>query len=207
MQQFGTQGFGWSHLALYDVFDAERFSLEHADNALTRRMMVTDAIATDALNDFHYYPLQFRDKDPETAHTGGVILEQLRPAAGREADFRAWYDDIYFPAALRRPGVHSGAFLAYRSYGQLVDFPPAHSHVGIYRVADAGAVAAWRASGDLATDLIDDVAVTCWEPITARLNEDRVLHTNAADLAAEERARAHMGTNVLSDRGTQLRLD
>ena len=36
--------FDWQCLALYDVFDAERFSREHWDNALTSRMMVTTAI-------------------------------------------------------------------------------------------------------------------------------------------------------------------
>lgn len=208
VQEFPA-GFGWGHLALYDVFDADRFTREHIDNALTTRMMVTDAIATDALNDFHYYPLQFRDNDPEAAHTGGVILEQLQPVAGREADFRAWYDDDYLPAAVRRPGVRSGAFLAYRPHGQLVEFAPQHSHVGIYRVEDDRALAEWRLSPALKQPFIDQasLAVTCWTPVTARITKDQVVHTDSAGLAAEEAARARMGGNVLRDRGNELRTE
>src|SRR3546814_10788966 len=85
-----TPDFDWQYLALYDVFDAQRFSQEHWDNALTSRMMVTDAIDDNVLEDYHYYPLQFRDNDPENKHDGGVILEQLNPAPGREDAFRKW---------------------------------------------------------------------------------------------------------------------
>jgi hypothetical protein len=202
-------GYGWSHLALYDVFDAERFTREHIENALTTRMMVTDAIATDTLNDYHYYPLQFRDNDPERPHTGGVVLEQLNPAEGRERAFRDWYNDAYLPDAARRPGVHSAAFLVFRPHGQLVPFTPPHHYVGIYRVEDDSAVTAWRDSGALDADCVDQAsrAVTCWEPITPRITEDRVIHTDGAGLAAEERARERMGKNVLTDRGNQLRTE
>ena len=86
-----------------DVFDAERFSREHWENALTSRMMVTDAIDDSVLEDYHYYPLAFRDNDPEVPHSGGVILEQLNAAPGQEAVFRRWYSDEYLPAAARRP--------------------------------------------------------------------------------------------------------
>src|SRR3546814_9362138 len=58
-----TPDFDWQYLALYDVFDAQRFSQEHWDNALTSRMMVTDAIDDNVLEDYHYYPLQFRDNE------------------------------------------------------------------------------------------------------------------------------------------------
>src|SRR3546814_18258334 len=87
------------YLALYDVFDAQRFSQEHWDNALTSRMMVTDAIDDNVLEDYHYYPLQFRDNDPENKHDGGGILEQLNPEPGREDAFRKWYNDEYLPGA------------------------------------------------------------------------------------------------------------
>jgi hypothetical protein len=201
-------GYGWDYLALYDVFDAERFTREHIDNALTTRMMVSDAIATDRLNDYHYYPLQFRDNDVERRHEGGVILEQINPAPGREAEFRDWYNDRYLPEAARRPGVGSAAFLAFRPHGQLVEFLPEHSHVGIYRIKDDAAIAAWRVS-DLLTgaDCVDraTLAITCWQPMTGRISEDAVIHTDAAGLAGEEQARARMGDNVLTDRGNELR--
>src|SRR3546814_7166901 len=54
--------------------------------SLTSRMMVTDAIDDNVLEDYHYYPLQFRDNDPENRHDGGVILEQLNPAPGRSEE-------------------------------------------------------------------------------------------------------------------------
>src|SRR3546814_15953868 len=80
-----TPDFDWQYLALYDVFDAQRFSQEHWDNALTSRMMVTDAIDDNELEDYHYYRLQFRDNDPENRHDGGVILEQLIRTEERRA--------------------------------------------------------------------------------------------------------------------------
>lgn len=193
--------FDWQYLALYDVFDAERFSREHWDNALTTRMMVTDAIDDAVLEDYHYYPLQFRNRDPDRVHEGGVILEQLNPVPGRDAAFRAWYDDVYLPAALQRPGVHSAAFLRFRTHGQMIPTLPAHSHVAIYRIDDAAAVAAWRDARDL-TDSPDidrkTLQVTHWEPIGARLTRDQVAHPTSAALAEEERARARMGDRVLS---------
>src|SRR3546814_11137840 len=77
-------------------------------------MMVTDAIDDNVLEDYHYYPLQFRDNDPENRHDGGVILEQLNPAPGREDAFRKWYNDEYLPGAVARPGVKSGGLLVFR---------------------------------------------------------------------------------------------
>jgi hypothetical protein len=193
--------FDWQYLALYDVFDAERFSREHWDNALTSRMMVTDAFDDSVLEDYHYYPLQFRDNDPDTRHTGGIILEQLNPAAGREAEFREWYNDDYLPRAVRRQGVHSAAFLVFRRYGQMLPTMPAQNYVGIYRVEGPSAVAEWRNASDLtASPLIDPRTrrVTHWEPIGTKLTKDAVQNPTAAGLAAEEAARARMGDRILT---------
>ena len=200
--------FGWAYLALYDVFDAERFTREHIENALTTRMMVTDAIAADALNDFHYFPLAFRDNDPETPHKGGVVVELLNPATGCEGAFRQWYQDQHMPERLRRPGVQSGAFLMFRPHGQLVETLPDYTHVGIYRVDGMQDRDGWREQLDEAgTGLVDGdrCRVTCWDPITPRITEDQVFFTDADALAAEERARSRMGDKVLTDRGSELR--
>ena len=193
--------FDWQYLALYDVFNAERFSREHWENALTSRMMVTDAIDDSVLEDYHYYPLQFRDNDPETPHHGGIILEQLNPLAGNEAAFRDWYNDSYFPAAARRPGVHSAGFLAFRRHGQMIPTTPSQHYVGIYRVDGPEALAAWQASRDLhQSPLIDpsSLRATHWDAITGKLTKDDVQHPSAAGLAEEERARARMGNRVLT---------
>ena len=202
--------FGWGHLALYEVFDPARFSREHIDNALTTRMKVSDAIRMDGLNDYHYFPLQFRDNAPGTLHAGGVILEQIAVVADRHEAFIAWYNDGYFSVACARAGVRKGsrkgAFMAVLPQGQLIDAFPAHTFVATYHIDDERPLAAWRSSRALAEcGLAEDVRITCWEPVTLRITEDEVIYTSAAGLAAEEGARARMGNRVLGDRGDELK--
>jgi hypothetical protein len=200
-------GFGWDYLTLYDVFDPERFSREHMENALTSRMMVTDAFRMDGLNDYHYFPIQFRDNHPGSIHDGSVIMEQVAVAASDEAGFCAWYDG-YFATACGRPGVRKGTLMRYLPQGQLVESQPIHNFVGIYHIDDARAVKTWRHESGLHTSAMIDQAslsVTCWEPVTAKITEDDVLHTSSAALAAEERARERMGGQVLTDRGDELK--
>ncbi len=201
-------GFDWQYLAFYDVFDPQRFSIEHWENALTSRMRVTDAIDDSILYDYHYYPLQFRDNDPAVPHEGGVVFEQIKTAPGREAEFRAWYDTEYLPEAMRRDGVKSGAFLMFRTAGQMVPTQPDHHYVGIYRVNGAEAAQGWRdavarlaGSGLLAPD---GVQVTHWDRVTDKITKDAVQYPTAAGLAEEERARAHMGDRVKSDGAEKL---
>lgn len=201
-------GYGWEYMALYDVFDPERFSREHMENALTPRMMVSDAIRMDGLNDYHYFPLQFRDNAPGTRHDGGVIMEQMAVAAGNEVEFIRWYSDSYLPIAVARPGVRKAAFMIFRPQGQLVDAIPVHNFVATYHVAGADIAATWRSDTAFrACALVDQetLAITCWDPVTPRITEDEVLHTDAASLAAEECARKRMGEHVLSDRGNELK--
>ncbi|MDB5686777.1 MAG: hypothetical protein JWR77_1366, partial [Rhizorhabdus sp.] len=102
-------GFVSRYLALYEVFDAARFSQEHVDNALTTRMVVEDSIDISRLDDFHYYPLAFRDKAPRTFQTGSVVMEQIAAAPGQAAAFREWYADVYLPDRFKAAGIISGA--------------------------------------------------------------------------------------------------
>jgi hypothetical protein len=193
--------FDWQCLALYDVFDPERFSREHWENALTSRMMVTDAIDDRVLEDYHYYPLAFRNNDPETVHSGGVILEQLNAAEGQESVFREWYADEYLPQASRRGGVQSGGFAMFRTYGQMIPTTPSHNYVGIYKVNNAKAWRSWRESKLLAEATCVDQAslrVTHWDWLTAKLTKDAVQNPTSEGLAAEERARRRMGDRVLT---------
>jgi len=193
--------FGWKYLALYDVFDAARFSREHWDNALTPRMMVTDSFDDTVLDDYHYYPLMFRNNDPDAAQRGGLIAEQLNAAPGQEAAFQDWYLDSYLPAAMQRLGVQSGALLKFRPYGQLMPTAPAHAYFAFYRIADAACITGWR-NDRLLDDspLVDHASmqITAWDKLTDRVTEDDVRHTSAAALAAEERARARMGDKVMA---------
>jgi hypothetical protein len=193
--------FDWQCLALYDVFDAQRFSAEHWENALTSRMMVTNAIDDSVLEDYHYYPLAFRDNDPATPHSGGVILEQINAAPGRDAAFREWYADEYLPAAARRAGVKSASLGVFRSYGQMIPTTPGHHYVGIYKVNDPAAWTAWQDSSLLADALCVDrssLRITHWDWLTGVLTKDAVQNPTSTGLAAEEQARIRMGDKVLT---------
>ena len=193
--------FDWCYLAFYDVFNAALFSREHWDNALTTRMKVTDAFDDTVLEDYHYYPLQFRDNDPQIPHRGGVILEQLNPAPGREQEFRDWYNNEYFPAVVSRPGVHSGAFLTFRSHGQIMPTTSVHNYVAFYRTNDAAAAQVWQNDQTLRSSVLVDhssLVVSNWDHLTPRLTTDDVRHTTAAALVAEEQARARMGDKIVS---------
>jgi hypothetical protein len=199
--------FDWQCLALYDVFDAERFSTEHWENALTSRMMVTDAFDDSVLEDYHYYPLAFRDNDPATPHSGGVILEQLNAAPGQELAFREWYADEYLPQALRRSGVKSASFGMFRSYGQMIPTTPSHAYVGIYKINEASSWEAWQASTLLADVACVDqttLRVTHWDWLTAQLSKDAVQNPTSAGLALEEAARLRMGDRVLTSGSEKL---
>lgn len=203
-------GFVSKYLALYEVYDAWRFCQEHVENALTTRMVVEDSIDISRLDDFHYYPLQFRDRAPRTSQTGSVVLEQIRAKPGQEAAFRDWYNDVYLPDRFRQAGIISGAFMAYDPHGQLVDFAPEHDHVGIWRLSDDGARALWRDSSALREcPHVDQakLAVTCWDILTPRVTEDDVLNTTADALAAEQaaRKRIHDKGSYQTDRGDHLR--
>jgi len=195
--------FDWQCLALYDVFDAERFSREHWENALTSRMMVTTAIDDSVLEDYHYYPLAFRDNDPQTPHSGGIILEQLNAASGQDQAFRDWYVDTYLPQAVKRPGVQSAGFLMFRTYGQMIPTTPSYSYVGIYKVNDASAWQAWKDAPLLAeAPYVDQgsIRVTHWDHLTDKLTKDAVQNPTALGLAAEEQARAPHGGQCVDGR-------
>ncbi len=207
VQDFPEGRFFAKYLALYEVYDAQRFAQEHFDNALTPRMVVTDAFDDTRLDDYHYYPLQFRDNAPRTDAKGSVVLELFNAAPGQDQALREWYNDSYMPGVMKRPGVVSGNFLAYDRHGQLMNHKPDHNYVAIYRLSDDAARASWKASTALAECphiAAESLAVTCWDIITPRLTEDDVAHTSAAALAREERARAHIGDNYIKDRGDKL---
>ena len=199
--------YDWQYFALYDVFDPERFSREHWENALTSRMMVTTAIDDSVLEDYHYYPLAFRNNDPEVAHSGGVLFEQFNVAPGKEAELRAWYADNYLPDAMRRPGVHSAALLAFRSHGQMIPTTPRYRYVGIYKVNSPDSWLAWKGAPELAgSDLVerDGLLVTHWDRLIGKLTKDDVQHPSSQGLAAEEQARARMGDDVLTGGAEKL---
>jgi hypothetical protein len=137
----------------------------------------------------------WRSNAIEQVHQGGVILEQFNAAPGKDAELRRWYCDSYFPAAMARPGVHAGAFLPYRAHGQMMPFEPEFRYVAVYWTDDdAAASAAWNDPALRDTSLIDRAGpnVSRWHRLTRRLTEDDVLHSSAADLLAEEQARARM---------------
>lgn len=199
--------YGWQYLALYDVFDPARFSQEHWENALTSRMMVTTAIDDSVLEDYHYYPLAYRNNDPEVAHSGGVILEQFNAAPGMETQLRDWYAGSYLPSAASRPDVHSAGFLMFRTFGQMLPSVPQYGFVGIYKLNSAQAWQGWQGLPELADSPLvarDTMLVTHWDRLTGRLTKDDVQHPTSAILAAEERARERMGDDVLTGGAEKL---
>lgn len=202
--------FGWHFLALYDATDPERWTLEHIRYFGTENFAVSTAIDIQCgMNEVFYHPLQTRDNEPEAAHRGCVILEQINARAGQEAAFERWYNDDYLPAAVRRPGVKSGGFYVYRPQVQMLPFPARHRYVGVYRCADASALAAWRASSQLRQQALIDsesLAVTHWQAANDRLTKDQVLHPTAAFMLAEEAARARMGNDYYQPRVTRKEL-
>jgi hypothetical protein len=162
----------------------------------------------DGLNDYHYFPLQFRDNFPGMRHDGGVIMEQIKVAESEEEAFIDWYNQHYFAAACARSGVRKGAFMKFLPQGQLVDMVPVHNFVVTWHVDDAATVDMWRQDQALQNCTFIDqpsFSVTCWEPVTPKITEDEVIHTNAAGLAEEQRARADMGDRVMTDRGDELK--
>lgn len=209
VQEFPGGRFFAKYLALYEVFDAERFVQEHIDNALTPRMVVEDSIDMSRMDDFHYYPLQYRDKAPRTFQNGSVVVEQIKAKQGQESQFRDWYNDTYLPARFREQGIISASLLAYDPHGQLVEFSPEHDHVGIWRLSDDAARAHWRTATLVECPFIDQasLAVTCWDILTERMTEDAVHHPTSAGLAGEERARARIAAagTAQRDRGDLLK--
>lgn len=199
------QGFIARYLALYEVFDAERFVQEHVDNATTPRMEVENSIDTSRINDFHYYPLHFRDKAPRTFQNGSVVLEQMQARPGQEALLREWYGDVYLPERFRQDGIITASLLAFDRYGQMLPYPPSHDHLGIWRLADDGARDLWRQSNPLKDCPFieqEKLSLTCWDVQTPRVTEDDVLNTSASALAGEENARRRMhaqGTVLTAD--------
>ena len=188
-------GWPWQYLALYEAYSAELFTQAHRDAADTVWMEISEAFDASLINDFYYYPMIWRSNAIDQAHQGGVILEQFNAAPGKDDALRRWYCDSYFPAAMARPGVHAGAFLPFRAHGQMMPFDPEFRYVAVYWTDDdAAASAAWDDPALRETPLIDAAgpSVSRWHRLTRRLTEDDVLHTSAADLAAEEQARARM---------------
>jgi hypothetical protein len=198
--------FTWRYLALYECYDAERFTREHYEAADSVRMEITAAFDNSEINDFYYYPLAWRSNDEAAARPDAVIVEFVN---GDDAALRDFYES-YFPRASRRAGVHSAALLAYRPHGQLLPTPPGHRYVAIYWTHDAARSAeAWRADPVIeqtpAVDR-DSLMVLGWRGLTRRLVRDDVSHTSAADLAGEEAARARLRKRPPSGRGTRAAL-
>lgn len=202
-----SNGFHAQYLALYESFDAARFTQEHMDNAMSKRMVISDSIDLLSSSDYYYYPLQFRCRAPRQAGVGSVILEQIAVDLDLRAAFEDWYNNFYMPQCLQRDGVLSGAFLSYFPHGQLIDGLPPHSHVGIYRLSDDAARAQWRAPtlGDCPFVQRNSLAVTCWDAHIPRMTEDDVHHTTAKALAEEERVRASIGDRIHQGIREQMR--
>lgn len=191
------------YLALYEIYDAAWFAREHRDRARTPYMVIEDSLDMTRLDDFAYYPLAFRDKQPRAFAQCGVVLEQLQALPGQADPLREWYADEYLPRRFRQPGIVSGALLGYDEYGQMMPFAPGHDHVAVWRVESEAARANWRGDEMLAScPMLDQTKtlVSCWDIASQRIIKDQVTYPDAAALAKEEAARARIAAQ-----GSELR--
>ncbi len=185
-------GFPAQYLALYDVYDTVWFSQEHIDRARTRFMIIEDSLDMSRLDDFFYFPLHYRDKQPRASKDCGVVLEQMQVKEGAEPQFRDWFGDFYMAERFKQKGVVSGAFMAYEDYGQMMPFPPGHNHLAVWRIADEQVRGLWRQSSPLADCPFleaEKTAISCWDIASRRIIKDDVTYPDAASLANEEVAR------------------
>lgn len=194
VQDFGGE-FPAKYLALYDVYDVKSFTQEHVDRAGTPFMIIENSLDMTRLDDFFYYPLNYRDKRPRAFAQCGVVMEQMQVLPGEETAFREWYGDVYMAERFRQPGIVSGAFLGFEDYGQMMPFAPGHDHVAIWRIDNDSVRNLWRDSNPLADCPHLDTgktAISCWDVASRRLIRDEVTYPDAASLAKEEAARARI---------------
>jgi len=183
------------YLAIYDVYDAPEFTQAHMDWAGTPLLVVEDSLDMSRLDDFFYFPLQYRDKRPRAFSKCGVVLEQLQVKPGEEEAFRQWYGDNYMAERFRQDGIVSGSFLGFEEYGQMMPFAPTHNHVAIWRIEDEGARNLWRESNPLADCPHLEpgtLKISCWDIASRRLIKDEVTYPESSALAKEEAARARI---------------
>lgn len=188
-------GFPAQYLALYDVYDAKWFTQEHIDRARTPYMIVEDSLDMSRLDDFFYFPLHYRDKQPRAFKDCGVVLEQMQVRPGEEAAFREWFGDVYMAERFRQDGIIAGTFMAFEDYGQMMPFPPGHNHVAVWRLADEQARDLWRQNNPLAACPYlegEKTAISCWDIASRRIIKDEVTYPDAQSLAREEAARARI---------------
>ncbi len=188
-------GFVAQYLALYEIFDARWFTQEHIDRARTPFMVIENSLDMSRLDDFYYYPIQFRDRRPRAFDKCSVVLEQMQAKPGEEAAFRDWYNDRYFPDRFRTPGIATAAFLAFDPYGQMMPFAPAHDHVAVWRLEDDAARDHWRQNNPLADCPHierDSLAISCWDICSNRITTDDVQYPRSDALVKEEAARARI---------------
>lgn len=208
VQDFGG-AFPAKYLALYDVYDAPWFTQEHIDRALTPFMVVEDSLDMSRLDDYFYFPLHYRDKQPRRSAECGVVLEQVQVGEGQAEEFRRWYGDEYMPQRFASDGIVSGALLGYEDYGQMMPMPPAHDHVAIWRLESPAARDLWRASNPLADcPFVDQskTAISCWDIASRKLMKDEVTYPAADALAKEEAARARIKAQGSAVRGGKQRI-
>lgn len=199
----------WKYLALYECDDSLRFTQEHIDNMNTPRMVIEDSFDASSINDFYYNPWSFRANQPRSAGQGSVVMEQFNVKSDDAAAFRTWYADEYLPARLQDDRILSASFLVLDQAGQMLNYPPEHQYVAVYRLADDAARSAWTDNGGPSHPSVDadSLAISFWDILTQRITKDDIHFPTSSALAAEEAARARIerqASRVVND-GAVLR--
>jgi hypothetical protein len=186
------------YLALYEVTDAARFTQEHIDSVGTDRQEISLAIDHTQANDFYYYFCHFVDNASGEPPAGNVVMQQMRVSPDKATDFRHMYAAEYLMPATRRPGVRSGALLAYHKRGQMFPNDPSANFIAVYRLEDPTAMDNWAGAKALAqSPLVEYMQTSWWDVLVPRLTKDAVLNPTAELAAAEKNARLRMGDKII----------
>jgi len=89
----------------------------------------------------------------------------------------------------------------------MIPTKPQHTFIGIYKVNSADAWQGWKGAPELASSSLIDAGsllVTHWDRLTDKLTKDHVQHPTSEGMAAEERARARMGDDVMAGGADKL---
>ncbi|HSV84660.1 MAG TPA: hypothetical protein VLK85_36110 [Ramlibacter sp.] len=180
------------YFTIYDTFDPALLSREHREAMGTRRMVVTNAHDRSNVINGYYYPVAARTNQPTalTPNEQPLVLEQMDVPEHARGEFEDWYATVRLPALLRCPSHVSGTLMRSDPWGQMFVFPPAYSHIALWRIDDLPtALDTWRRSVSGTPLEAVKRRVTCFEPLEPYLTRDQVAHATVKELEIEEMAR------------------
>jgi hypothetical protein len=184
---------------IFEWESAEKSVVGHIERAGTPAMLHTrDCFFGDELGGY-FRPVHLSDGwSRENGFKRGLDLLTVLMTASKydKGEFESWFRNKHAPATLAMPGFASAALFevheATKRQSLPKDFP--YSFAAFYGMSNRhSALIAWSARHDqrdpfdLSTQA-DGVRATCWEPRTARILRESVVHPSAEAVAEERRA-------------------